>query len=182
MGVPRMSQAESISHATFSALMWSLSYPGRAHLLPHGGLTAFATLADTLLDIETSYHTDYPAFAPTLARTGARSLPPAAAMYHFYPALAEPALGPLADAPAGSYAYPDASATLVLGCRFGAGRRLSLTGPGITRTQTLWVEQVPDGFWALRERACRYPLGWDVFLVADRQVVGLPRTTLVEVH
>jgi len=43
------------------------------------------------------------------------------------------------------------------------------------------LASIPDPFWALRAQICRYPLGWDVLLVAGDRVVGLPRTTQIEV-
>jgi len=35
--------------------------------------------------------------------------------------------------------------------------------------------------WTLREQICRFPLGWDTLLVAADRVLGLPRTTQIEV-
>jgi alpha-D-ribose 1-methylphosphonate 5-triphosphate synthase subunit PhnH len=46
----------------------------------------------------------------------------------------------------------------------------------------LWVDSIPETFWALREQTCRYPLGWDVLLVSNDRVAGLPRTTRIEVE
>ena len=34
--------------------------------------------------------------------------------------------------------------------------------------------------WGLQGLVARYPLGWDVFFVGGDQVVGLPRTTVLE--
>jgi alpha-D-ribose 1-methylphosphonate 5-triphosphate synthase subunit PhnH len=181
MGHPQFSEAEARSHQTFRALMDALSRPGQIGRLPASGLAAFSTIADALLDLETSYHTPDSQLLPQLARTGARALPPGAALYQFYPRLG-PDLGALAEAPAGTYADPDQSATLVIGCTFGAGRALRLRGPGIAGVADLWVDGVPDALWELRERICRYPLGWDIVLVAGGQLAGLPRTTRIEVE
>lgn len=181
MAHPQLSDSEARSHQTFRALMGALSQPGQLGRLPAGGLAAFGAIADALLDLETSYHATDPQLLPLLARTGARALPPGAALYQFYSRLG-PDLGALAEAPAGSYADPDQSATLVIGCMFGAGRALRLRGPGIASVADLWVDGIPDAFWELRERACRYPLGWDIVLVAGDQLAGLPRTTRIEVE
>ena len=102
-------------------------------------------------------------------------------MYQFYPQLNAATLALLGDAPAGTYTYPDESATLLLGCTLGVGSRLRLRGPGIATFAELRIDGIPKAFWALREQVCRYPLGWDVLLVADNRVVGLPRTTQIEV-
>jgi len=176
-----LNEPEARAHQTFAALMWALSHPGRVYALPAGQLAAFGAIAEALVDLETSYFTEDAELAVALARTGARARLPRAAMYQFYPRLGATAVPALRDAPGGSYAYPDESATLVIGCRLNRGRHLRLSGPGIETTSDIWIDDVPEGFWAERERACRFPLGWDVFFVAGDRVVGLPRTTKVEV-
>jgi alpha-D-ribose 1-methylphosphonate 5-triphosphate synthase subunit PhnH len=153
MAGPRMTEAEALNQATFAALMWALSYPGRPRDL-----------------------------ARRLARTGGRARPADSAAYQFYPALDDAALSDIARAPTGTYRYPDESATLVLACGLGAGRELRLSGPGVLDQAALRVGGVPDALWELRAQACHFPLGWDIFLVAGRQVVGLPRTTTIEVR
>ena len=182
MAQPSMTAAEARTHETFTALMWALSYPGRIFGLPASGLGAFDAIAAALVDLETSYYTDHAALGRHLARTGGRARPIETAMYQFYPALGEAALSLLRDAPVGTYSYPDESATLVVGCALGAGRGLRLAGPGIAGVEHLWVDGIPEGFWALREQVCRYPLGWDILLVSGDQLAGLPRTTRIEVE
>jgi len=177
----RMSAGEARAQTTFTALMWALSQPGQALQLPAGGLVAFSAIAEALIDLETSYFTDHPELHQLLARSGARARPPSAAMYHFYPQLSTATVSMLADAPSGTYTYPDESATLIVGCALGAGRRLRLSGPGIATAIDIRIDGIPDPFWALREQICRYPLGWDVLLVAADHVVGLLRTTQIEV-
>jgi alpha-D-ribose 1-methylphosphonate 5-triphosphate synthase subunit PhnH len=178
---PRPTAAELRSHATFTALMWALSYPGRPQPLPDGGAPAMPLIAEALVDLETSWFTNDPDLRAALARTGGMARPVTEALYQFYPALDGAALDALAAAPAGSDLYPDESATLVIGCALGAGPALRLRGPGIPDVATLRVGGLPAAFWPLRAQVCRFPLGWDVLLVAGRQVVGLPRTTRIEV-
>ena len=179
---PRMTMAEAHTHQTFTALMRALSYPGRIFGLPAGGLGAFGAIADALVDLETSYYTNHAELRSMLARTGGCPLAVELAMYQFYPRLDQMAARLLADAPVGTYSYPDESATLVIGCTLSAGRALRLTGPGIAAVSHLWVDGIPESLWALREQVCRYPLGWDLLLISDDQVVGLPRTTRIEVE
>lgn len=178
---PRMNEPEARMHATFQALMWSLSYPGRVHILPSGGRDAFTCIAETLIDLETNFYTPDQELSARLARTGARRVPVEQARYQFYPQLREADLHALRDAPRGSYTYPDESATLVIGCTMQAGRRLRLRGPGIADSILLEVAHVPDRFWQLRQELLQYPLGWDVFLVAGDWIVGLPRSSVMEV-
>jgi len=74
-----------------------------------------------------------------LARSGARAWLAHAALYQFYPQLNAAILALLGDAPAGTYSYPDESATLIIGCALGTGRRLRLRGPGIATVTELWI-------------------------------------------
>jgi alpha-D-ribose 1-methylphosphonate 5-triphosphate synthase subunit PhnH len=182
MAAPVMSPADARQHATFTALMWALSYPGRAARLPAAGPDALALIGETLVDLETGFFTPDAMLTARLARTGGRNLPADAAPYHFYPRLARADLDLLAVAPVGSYAEPDLGATLVIGCSTGRGARLRLSGPGIAGSREVLVADLPDDLWALRAEIARPPLGWDIFLVTGDAVLGLPRTTAVEVR
>ena len=181
MTTPAMSAAEARAHSTFTALMWALSQPGQIYTLPASGLAAFGAIAHALIDLETSYYIDHSELQQLLIHTGARSRPRSVAMYQFYPQLTATAVATLGEAPVGTYLYPDESATLIFGCTLSAGRPLRLSGPGIATAIDIRLAGIPDTFWALREQICRYPLGWDIFLVAYDRVLGLPRTTRIEV-
>jgi alpha-D-ribose 1-methylphosphonate 5-triphosphate synthase subunit PhnH len=178
----RLTPDEAQAQQTFRAMLAALSYPGRPQDLPAHGGEALDMIGATLLDLETSFYCPEAELAARLSRSGAPAAPPAAARYHFYPTLAEADLAAIAEAAIGSYRFPDDSATLILGCRLGAGPQLQLRGPGISGSAALRLAGPPPAFWELRTRAIRYPLGWDIFLVDDDQVVGLPRTTTVEVR
>lgn len=172
---PPYTVSEAQSRETFLALMWSISYPGKTQPLPDQG-DSFALIADTLLDLETSFFTPDAQFSTRLAQTGARLLEPERAAYHFYSALDDSALVTIARASIGTLSYPDQAATLIIGARFGSGTALNLTGPGIDGSQTIQLDSIPAPFWTLRERAA-FPLGWDVFFVDKRTILGLPRST-----
>lgn len=176
---PVYTPEEARTRETFLALMWALSYPGRVYTLPFTGTEAFLAIADTVLDLETSYFTADAALDTALARSGARRLSPEIAAYHFYPTVDQAMLTTIEQASTGSLLYPDQSATLFIGCKLGTGTTFTLTGPGIppATPQRLLVDALPATFWPLRASANRYPLGWDIYLIDDTQVVGLPRTT-----
>lgn len=180
---PPFTPEEARTRATFLAMMWSLSYPGRTHNLPEDG-EPFALIGETLLDLETSFYTPDEALHDVLAGTGSRLLLPQKAAYHFYPALNEELLDAVQQASIGTLMYPDTAATLVIGCAFGEGQTLELTGPGIPPAQpvTIQVSNLPAKFWEVRQQAMRYPRGWDVLLLDERQVMGLPRTTQISVQ
>ncbi|NJM09163.1 phosphonate C-P lyase system protein PhnH [Candidatus Gracilibacteria bacterium] len=180
MIAPTLTKDEADAHSVFTALMWALGHPGCEQRLPTGGLRAFEAIGAALIDLETSFYTPDGALAHALARTGARLAPIDAAHYQFYPELTVHDLDPLHAAPVGSYAYPDESASLLIGCRLGSGLNLTLRGPGIQGSSTLRIAGLPEGFWPLRKNAIRYPLGWDMWLIDGDRIVGLPRTTVIE--
>jgi alpha-D-ribose 1-methylphosphonate 5-triphosphate synthase subunit PhnH len=134
-----------------------------------------------LIDLETSYYTSDSALRKQLVHLGAAFNSPEQARYQFYPVMNRDALDQISHAPVGSYASPDDSATLVIGCTLGSGILLELEGPGIKTQTCIRVDGIPGEFWKLRKEKCMYPMGWDIFLVSDNRIVGLPRTTRLEV-
>lgn len=182
MSHPLISEPEGRTQETFAALMWALSYPGRPQPLAGTELRRFELIAEALIDLETSYYTANQELAQRLRFTGARAHPYTTAQYQFFPVLAPDDLDSLRGVPVGTYAYPDEGATIVVGCTAGEGETVHLSGPGIPHPLRLQVGGLPSGFWHVREQAIRYPLGWDIFLVTADSVIGVPRSTFVEVH
>jgi alpha-D-ribose 1-methylphosphonate 5-triphosphate synthase subunit PhnH len=183
MAVPTLTPIENKTRDTFLVLMWALSNPGRICTLPQGvipGIPAFTAIGETLLDLETSFYTPDDLLAQVLTRTTARSVAPGTAAYHFYPEFAEVHLSALEKAPIGTLLYPDQSATVVIDCQFETGQNLTLSGPGIQTTKQIQIARIPPAVWALRQQTTRYPLGWDIFLLSGNQVIGIPRSTLIE--
>jgi len=78
--------------------------------------------------------------------------------------------------------YPDRSTTiLVAAAGFGRGTKFDLSGPGIESRQCLAIDGLPDWFPAAWEANRRgYPTGVDILLCAGNTVVGLPRSTTLE--
>lgn len=178
MSVPQRSSGEVATHATFSTLLWGLSYPGRLQTSEHASLAA---IGSSLLDLETSFFTPDAALHGALAQTGARAKEPSAADYLFYPSLTDADLEALKAAKRGELLYPDRAATFILSATFGTGTALRLQGPGLAAPLSVQVAGVPVAFWTLRNRTRNYPLGWDVFLSDGTQLLGLPRSTDMEV-
>ncbi len=172
------------THDAFTALMWAFTHPGRVYTLlatrNGGGLYLLDTIGETLLDLETSFWTPDGALQERLGATGARCLDPGSAAYLFWPTLPTAHLVYVEQASIGTMSVPEDAATLVIGCTLGSGETLRLHGPGIRGERTVQVGGLPGGFWALRERRRRYPLGWDLLLVDDDRVMGVPRSTEVE--
>ena len=191
---PIISPAETQTRSMFLALMWSLSRPGMPGEMPaaspygayaeDGELSHFISVGRALLDLETSFYTPHPGLAQALAHTGARATPPAKAAYLFFPRLRELDLPDVEQAATGDYLYPDRAATLIIGCKLQApdALQLRLSGPGVHRQMDVRVGGLLPAFWPLRERRLRYPLGWDAFLLSQNHVIGLPRTTRVDLE
>lgn len=83
-----------------------------------------------------------------------------------------------ADLGAADERYPETDTTLVLAVdSVTDGPALRLEGPGIRDYERLCCRGLPAGFVAAWQvNHARYPLGSDVFLVAGRRLVGLPRS------
>ena len=182
MAHAQITAQETRTQQTFVSLMKALSYPGRIQDVPSEGLDIFFAVAETLIDLETSYFTPDPELNARLAPLGARARTPDSAVYQFYPRVTDETLAIIQNAPVGSYLSPEGSATLVLGVDLEAGRTLYLSGPGIKTAIEIHVSEIPDAFWKLRDSKIKYPMGWDVFLVGNGKIIGLARTTNVEVR
>ena len=185
MGTPILPKKEAQSRQTFLALMWALSHPGRIQRLPDPITRSpanFLAIGEALLDLETSFYSPDAALTAELEGTTAQFVPASLARFHFYPALTEDTLADIALATPGDMLYPDRSATLVLSCILGNGTRYQFSGPGILGTHTVELEGIPPRLWELRSQIGRYPLGWDLFFVDGNQVLGLPRTTVIQIN
>ncbi len=174
--VPVPDAFETRTNATFEALMWALSRPGTVQSLPAPGMTG---IAEALLDRECRVFCDDPALADRIATFGA-ALTPLPLADHCFLSLGT-SIDRLAQVAVGSALYPDGGATVVAEARFGTGQRLRLTGPGIETDAEVALDGIAPGFWALRAALCRYPAGFDLFLICGAQVIGLPRSTQIEV-
>lgn len=173
---PAPSEFEARTNATYDALMWALSRPGLPRDLPHSGQ---AGIIEALIDRECQVYCDDPGLANIAARTGAASVAPEDADHLFFDAL--PAADVLKRISLGSDLYPETGATLVCNAAIGAGQALRLTGPGCNGAVQVQVSGLPEGFWQIRARVLRYPLGFELFIVDGAHVLGAPRSTKVEV-
>ena len=173
---PAPSDFESRTNATYDALMWALSRPGLPRDLPAAGRQG---IVEALLDRECNVHCAEPELAGFVARTGAALVAPEHADHLFFDAL--PSADVLQRISLGSDLYPETGATLVCNGTIGARRALRLTGPGCNGPVEVQVDGLPEGFWQMRTRVMRYPLGFELFIVDGARVLGLPRTTQVEV-
>ena len=173
---PSPSLAETRANTTFDALLWALSRPGLVRALPEPGE---APIINALLDRECRVHSADPLLIPEIMRTGAEVTDIDAADHVFLATMTS--LAALDQVALGSDLYPDDGATVIVRARIGTGPAVRLTGPGIDGDLTLGLDGLPSGFWTVRAERMRYPMGFDLFLLDGDRVVGLPRSTTVEV-
>ncbi len=167
------------TNATFDELLWALSRPGQLRELPAEG---FWPIAESLLDRECSFHvTNDPSLDQRTIATGARRMPLAHAGYVFSSIDSAEKVEALSALQIGSLLYPDDAATLFAPAHFGSGQRLRLSGPGVKDSLTIEIGGIDPGFWQMRAKAIRYPLGWDLYLVDGKRLLGIPRSTKIEV-
>ena len=162
------------ANATFEALMWALSRPGDVRTLPEAG---FGAIAETLVDLECSAYADTPEMRERVVASGAMLADRIGSADHVFLSTLENA--EIARINCGTALYPDDGATLIVAVAH-SGQRVRLTGPGIENTTEIALAVSP-GFWAMREMLCLYPEGFDIFFVDGDRVIGIPRSTKVEV-
>ena len=165
------------ANGTFEALMWALARPGYSREMPEAGLAA---IVETLVDLECVVLADEPALQANVAATGALLTDDPARADHVFLSSLENMEALLMGLRCGSALYPDDGATLVAAAQHGRGQRVRLSGPGIDGTVDMLLAISPS-FWALRATLCAYPEGFDMLVVDGRSVVGIPRSTQVEV-
>lgn len=178
----------------FKAVMDALSRPGTVQPLPnearppHPLDPGLAEIALTLCDHDTpvwldSILADAPAVADWLAfHVGAPlTSDPAAAAFAF--ASSAETLSAFPHFALGTDEYPDRSTTIVLAIpALTGGPTLTLRGPGIKGEASIAPTGLPADFaaqWAENREA--FPRGIDLLLVAPEGLVGLSRTTRIEI-
>lgn len=173
---PTRSKEEVLENETFDALLWSLSRPGQVRTLPTAGEAA---LIAALLDRECAAFCDDPLLMPTIMKTGAAVADIAMADHVFMRQPANPAR--LKEVRLGSDLYPDDGATVIVRGKIGSGPRLTLRGPGVDGELDIQMDDISAEFWQMRKTLIRYPIGFDLFVLDGLSVMGLPRSTNVEV-
>ncbi|SOB60274.1 Alpha-D-ribose 1-methylphosphonate 5-triphosphate synthase subunit PhnH [Pseudodesulfovibrio profundus] len=81
----------------------------------------------------------------------------------------------------GDIEYPDRSATLIIQVKdIQVGSGVLLTGPGINGQVQIGIEGLDTSFWQfLQHNNRQFPLGVDVILATQTEIVSLPRTVQV---
>lgn len=183
--LPGFQDAVHDAQATFRALLEALAHPGRSCPIPsritppRGLFPACAAACLTLLDLETQVWLQSGLEIESWLRfhTGCQftTNPQQANFAVIWDVSRSPDLQAFN---LGTAEYPELSTTLLIQVEHLVnGKAVVLQGPGILGERTI-SPQLPTQFWQQWiSNHQAYPLGVDVFLFDQSQVIGLPRTT-----
>jgi len=173
---------ERANRHNFRASLEALARPGAVYLLEPvlgSGLLAMASL---LLFGETTYfyqgNRDFGIIRATCGTTSARV---EEADYIFAD---KENLEILQKAKEGASESPELGATLLFGWTGQEGRKtgVCLSGPGVQGILETSLPLSPEFIRRLQEKNEQFPLGVDLYLIgSDHSLLGLPRTTRIEV-
>lgn len=173
---------EKTNRENYRSSLRALSRPGEEQSVSPLFGSGILAMASVLLYAEVSFFCDSSLdFKLIGALCGARSVPQSEADYLFF---ADPHSAHLQQAKTGSAESPEIGATIILACPgFGAGgTTVTLSGPGIDGTATRILPVSKDFIAVLKEKNSSFPMGIDLFFIgADNRLLGLPRTTCIEV-
>ena len=161
--------------AAYGALMGACARPGAILDLPEPGM---GSIIQTLLDRETRVYVQEPELMPTVLQAGAILAELPEADHVLFGRAFTPSM--LSTVAVGSDLYPDGGANVFLPARLHTGAKLRLSGPGIKGARDVQID-LPPVVWDIRAKAARYPMGFELWLIDGAEVLGIPRSTEVEV-
>lgn len=189
---PGFSAPVADSQSAFRAMLSALSAPGvvetitAAHEAPAPIGPALGAACLTLLDYDTPVWLDPTLDARAVAwlafHTGVPVVyQPERAVFAII--LSSKDMPPLDRFNLGSDEAPESGTTLLVQVPdLREGRGLHWSGPGIASRRAVSIDGLTPAFWTGRHAlAPLSPRGLDVFFFAGERVIGLPRTTRVEV-
>lgn len=176
MVVPLRNDEEIISNNAFEALLGAMARPGDIKKLPFAG---FESVVTTLVDRECTAYTTDALLGQHIQKSGARLVEIGDADFVFCSASEISTL--MLQLKTGSDLYPDDGATLVVLGGQKTGTLVTLTGPGIATSVQVDAFEIPKAAWARRADCIRYPMGFDMVIVSNDQVLAIPRSTQVEI-
>ena len=172
----------ALQQRCYRSLLQAMSYPGQVQSMPVSG-SADATLAilATLMDAEVSL-SDHNCLLDQATWLLLQSQNSSSDQADFILCRGDSA--PELSPRLGTLSSPEKSATLIIKVASvnAGGLKLKMTGPGVKGVQELYLEGL-DPHWLLQRQqwVSAFPLGVDILLVDQSSVVGMPRTTRVEV-
>ncbi|PTB20989.1 phosphonate C-P lyase system protein PhnH [Trinickia symbiotica] len=182
------------AQACFRVLLEALARPGTAYSIdveldddaqrrwPAAAFAAMLTLVDFSTPVWLQQHDESLAQAIRFHTGAPLTDEPEAASFAY---IADAASLPAPDTfSLGTPEEPQGSATLLIRVdALEGGRPLTLSGPGIRSSVRVGPVGIADMFWHARAAlSAQAPCGLDCYLVCGRSVVGIPRTTRVELN
>jgi len=167
----------------FRLLLEAMSRPGSLQQLPPAlhDTPANTALLATLLDAEVTLSDRHQQLSSSdWQLLQARPAEPCSADYILCDGNKVPDFEPCL----GTLSSPDESATLIIqvGCLQAGDIHLKLQGPGIQGSRDVRMAGLKSAWLTRRQHwVGAFPLGVDIFLVDNNQLLALPRTTIVEV-
>jgi len=192
--VPGFDEAVRDAQATFRVMLDALARPGTVGTVdvalddealarwPASAFAALLALADFSTPVWLQQRDDALAEAIRFHTGAPLTDAPATAAFAY---VADAGSLPAPDAFAlGTPEEPQGSATLIIRVEsFAGGRPLTLTGPGIQSSHTVAPVGIADSFWQARAALAPIaPCGIDCYLVCGRSIMGIARTTRVELN
>ena len=173
---------EWTNRQNYRSSLQALSRPGEVQPVSPLFGSGLLAMASVLLYAEVSFYGE-PGLDFRLIRAlcGAQPVSRQEADYLFF---AEPHHDHLREAKTGTAESPEFGATLLFGCpRLDAGgTRAALSGPGIDGRVTSFLPVSETFISVLQEKNSSFPMGIDLFFIGDdNTLLGLPRTTRIEV-
>ncbi len=179
----RVHDIENMNRNNFRSSLEALARPGEIQALQPLFNSPLLAMASVFLYAEVSHHYNGGLdFDLIRALCGSPAAEAGEADYLFFD---EPASNMLKTAKTGTVESPEKSATLVFAYapeHLQAGVPVCISGPGIRGATELTLPVDTTFIGLLREKNEHFPLGVDLFFVSwHNQLLGLPRTTYIEV-
>jgi alpha-D-ribose 1-methylphosphonate 5-triphosphate synthase subunit PhnH len=171
------------SHRTFVALMRSLAEPGRRTHLPASMEPALAMGLLALADVDTTFaiddDDDHPWVRSIATVTGARPVSIEVADL----VVLDRAVDLVGKVRVGTSLRPEDGAKVFIGVSESDDRsQVELSGPGVPGVRLLELAVPPAIASRLGAASGVFPAGFDAWLVAAGSVIGIPRTTRIEMR
>jgi alpha-D-ribose 1-methylphosphonate 5-triphosphate synthase subunit PhnH len=182
------------AQSCFRVLLDALARPGKVHSIdvaldddaqrqwPAAAFAALLALVDFSTPVWLQRHDEALAQAISFHSGAPLADTPDEAAFAY---IADAAQVPAPDAfSLGTPEAPQGSATLLIRVdALEGGRPLTLSGPGIQSSIRIAPLGIVDTFWRARAAlAAHAPCGVDCYLMCGRSVIGIPRTTRVELN
>lgn len=166
----------AVQQAAFRALMQAFARPGDVRMLSH---PALPLIPATLLDSATSL-ADAQMMMEAMDRDRMEAVLTTPALAHFV--LVSGATAPDFTPALGTLESPELGATLLIVVKnLRDGQALTLSGPGISGSREIRLSGLSPAWLRAREDwNAAFPMGVDMLLMAECEVMALPRTTCIK--